>query len=58
MSRCAHLGAQFAFLAAPGTAHGATAEAFGEMALYGIGALAVTIIQETRFLPSIDTSGV
>lgn len=54
----ARLGAQLAPLAAPGTTHGATAEAFGEMAVYRTGALAVAIIQEARFLSSVDTSGV
>lgn len=54
----ARLGAQLTLLAAPSTTHGATTEAFGEMALYGIDALAVAVIQEAGFLPSVNTSGV
>lgn len=50
--------AQFAFVAAPGAAYGTAAEAFGEMTLYGTSALAMAIVQEANFLPSVDASGV
>lgn len=58
VGRRARLGTQLALLATPGTTHGATTEAFGEMALHGIGALTMAVIQEAGFLPSVDTRGV
>lgn len=55
---CAHFGTQLAPIATPGSADGTTAEAFREMAFYGTGALAMTIVQETSFLPGVDAGGV
>jgi len=54
----ARFGTQLALVAAPATAHRATTQALREVALYGIDALPVTMLQVACFLPRIDARGV
>lgn len=58
MSLRAQFRAQVTLVAAPGAAYGTAAQAFGEMTLYRISALAMTIVQEADFLSGINTSGI
>lgn len=54
---CSWFRARLAPFAAPGTAHGTTAEAFGKLPLDRIRALPVAILHETSLLPRVYARG-